>query len=47
VARRWADDAVSTTTGVYLSDALATRAGAAIAQSEPEQAERDTYDALT
>ena len=45
-ARRWADDAVSTTTGWYLSLALTTRARVAIAQGEPEQAERDAHDAL-
>jgi predicted ATPase/class 3 adenylate cyclase/DNA-binding CsgD family transcriptional regulator len=46
-ARRWADDAVSTTIGVYLTEALATRARVAIAQGEPERAERDAQDALT
>jgi DNA-binding CsgD family transcriptional regulator len=46
-ARRWADDAVSTTTGMFLSDALTVRARVAIAQGEPEQAERDAHDALT
>ena len=45
-ARRWADDAVSTTIGVYLTEALATRARVAIAQGEPEQGERDAHDAL-
>jgi DNA-binding CsgD family transcriptional regulator len=45
-ARRWADEAVSTTTGSYLLWALTTRARVAIAQGEPEQAERDTHDAL-
>jgi predicted ATPase/DNA-binding CsgD family transcriptional regulator len=45
-ARRWADDAVSTTTGAVLSDALTTRARVAIAQGEPDQAERDAHDAL-
>ena len=45
-ARRSADDAVSTTTGGWLMLALTTRARAAIAQGEPEQAERDTHDAL-
>jgi predicted ATPase/class 3 adenylate cyclase/DNA-binding CsgD family transcriptional regulator len=45
-ARRCADDAVSTTTGVFLSDALATRARVAIAAGEPDQAERDAHDAL-
>jgi len=46
VARRWADDAVSTTTGASLSDALTVRARVAIAQGEPDQAERDAHDAL-
>jgi predicted ATPase/class 3 adenylate cyclase/DNA-binding CsgD family transcriptional regulator len=45
-ARRWADEAVSTTTGFYLLWALTTRARVAIAQGEPEQAERDVHDAL-
>jgi predicted ATPase/class 3 adenylate cyclase/DNA-binding CsgD family transcriptional regulator len=45
-ARRWADDAVSTTTGASLSDALTVRARVAIAQGEPDQAERDAHDAL-
>jgi predicted ATPase/class 3 adenylate cyclase/DNA-binding CsgD family transcriptional regulator len=45
-ARRWADDAVATTTGFHLSLALTTRACVAIVQGEPEQAERDAHDAL-
>ena len=45
-ARRFADDAVSTTAGMFLSDALTVRARVAIAQGEPEQAERDAHDAL-
>jgi DNA-binding CsgD family transcriptional regulator len=45
-ARRWADEAVSSTTGYYLSAALLTRAGVAIGQGEPEQGERDAHDAL-
>ncbi len=45
-ARRWADEAVSNTTGLYSSRALTTRARVAIAQGEPEQAERDARDAL-
>jgi predicted ATPase/DNA-binding CsgD family transcriptional regulator len=45
-ARRWADDAVSTTTGWYSAMALTTRARVAIAQGEPEQAEHDAHDAL-
>jgi DNA-binding CsgD family transcriptional regulator len=46
-ARRWADEAVTTTTGWHLMWALTTRARVAIAQGEPEQAERDAHDALT
>jgi predicted ATPase/class 3 adenylate cyclase/DNA-binding CsgD family transcriptional regulator len=45
-ARRCADDAVSTTTGVFLSTALTVRARVAIAAGEPDQAERDAHDAL-
>ena len=45
-ARRWADDAVATTTGWWLMYALTARARVAIAQGEPEQAERDAHDAL-
>jgi predicted ATPase/class 3 adenylate cyclase/DNA-binding CsgD family transcriptional regulator len=45
-ARRWADDAVTTTTGRYRVLALTTRARVAITQGEPEQAERDANDAL-
>ena len=45
-ARRRADDAVTTATGWYLTLALTTRARVAIAQGEPDQAERDAYDAL-
>jgi predicted ATPase/class 3 adenylate cyclase/DNA-binding CsgD family transcriptional regulator len=46
-ARRWADEAVSTTTGSYSALALTTRARVAIAAGEPDQAERDAHDALT
>ena len=46
-ARGWAEDAVTTTTGWWLMAALTTRARVAIAQGEPEQAERDAHDALT
>jgi predicted ATPase/class 3 adenylate cyclase/DNA-binding CsgD family transcriptional regulator len=45
-ARRWADDAVAVTSGFHQSLALTTRAGVAIAQAEPEQADRDAHDAL-
>lgn len=45
-ARRWADDAVSTTAGWHLAVALTTRARVAMAQGSPEQAERDAHDAL-
>src|SRR5271165_664771 len=45
-ARRWADEAVSTTTGWYSALALTVRARVAIAASEPDQAERDAHDAL-
>jgi predicted ATPase/class 3 adenylate cyclase/DNA-binding CsgD family transcriptional regulator len=46
-ARRWADEAASTTTGWWLMSVLSTRARVAIAQGEPDQAERDAQDALT
>jgi predicted ATPase/class 3 adenylate cyclase/DNA-binding CsgD family transcriptional regulator len=46
-ARRWADDAVAMAPGwTVLMWALTTRARVAIAQGEPEQAERDAHDAL-
>jgi predicted ATPase/class 3 adenylate cyclase/DNA-binding CsgD family transcriptional regulator len=45
-ARRWADEAVSTTSGFWLMWALSMRARVAIAAGEPEQAERDAHDAL-
>ena len=45
-ARRWADEAVTTTTGFWLMLALTTRARVAIAQGQPEQAGRDAHDAL-
>ncbi len=45
-ARRGADEAVTTSTGFYLSRALLTRARVAIAQGEPEQGERDAHNAL-
>jgi DNA-binding CsgD family transcriptional regulator len=45
-ARGLADEAVASTTGLHLSVALTTRAGVAIAQGEPEQADRDAHDTL-
>jgi predicted ATPase/class 3 adenylate cyclase/DNA-binding CsgD family transcriptional regulator len=45
-ARNWADEAVSTTAGWHSAWALTVRARVAIAQGEPEQAERDAHDAL-
>ena len=45
-ARRRVDDAVTKSTGWYLIMALTARARVAIAQREPEQAERDVHDAL-
>jgi DNA-binding CsgD family transcriptional regulator len=45
-ARRLADEAVAATTGWHQSMALTTRAGVAIAQGEPEQADRDAHDSL-
>ena len=45
-ARHLADDVVSTTAGAVLSEALTVRARVAIAQGEPDQAERDAHDAL-
>jgi predicted ATPase/class 3 adenylate cyclase/DNA-binding CsgD family transcriptional regulator len=45
-ARRWADEAVSTTTGWWLMSALSTRSRVAIAAGEPDQAERDAHEAL-
>jgi DNA-binding CsgD family transcriptional regulator len=45
-ARRWSDIAVSTTTGWHLAAALTTRARVAIAQRDPELAERDARSGL-
>jgi predicted ATPase/class 3 adenylate cyclase/DNA-binding CsgD family transcriptional regulator len=45
-ARRSADEAVTTMTGWYSIGALTTRCRVAIAQGEPDQAERDAHDAL-
>jgi DNA-binding CsgD family transcriptional regulator len=46
-ARRLTDEAVTSTTGYYLSAALWVRARVAMAQGEPERGERDAHDALT
>ena len=45
-ARRWADEAVATAPGWVVTQALTVRARVALAQGEPDQAERDTHDAL-
>jgi DNA-binding CsgD family transcriptional regulator len=45
-ARRYADEAVPLTAGVGRTIALVARARVAIAQDEPEQAERDAHEAL-
>ncbi len=45
-ARRGADEAITTTTGWFLMWTLTTRARVAIAQGEPDRAERDAHDAL-
>ncbi|BBY06127.1 helix-turn-helix transcriptional regulator [Mycobacterium noviomagense] len=45
-ARRWADDTVAVVPGWYQMVALTARAYVAIAQGEPEQAERDAHEAL-
>jgi predicted ATPase/class 3 adenylate cyclase/DNA-binding CsgD family transcriptional regulator len=45
-ARRWADDSVATVPGWHKLVALMVRAHIALAQNEPEQAARDSYDAL-
>jgi predicted ATPase/class 3 adenylate cyclase/DNA-binding CsgD family transcriptional regulator len=46
MARSYADETVALTTGVGQAVALVARARVAIAQEEPEQAERDAHDAL-
>jgi predicted ATPase/class 3 adenylate cyclase/DNA-binding CsgD family transcriptional regulator len=46
-ARRTSEEATKTATGWYLMWALTTRARVAMAQGDPEQAERDVHDALT
>jgi predicted ATPase/class 3 adenylate cyclase/DNA-binding CsgD family transcriptional regulator len=45
-ARHGADEAITTTTGSHLSQALSTRARVAIATGDLDQAERDSHDAL-
>ena len=45
-ARRWADDAVAIVPGSHQVVALVARARVALAQGEPDQAERDSHDAL-
>jgi predicted ATPase/class 3 adenylate cyclase/DNA-binding CsgD family transcriptional regulator len=45
-ARRGAEDAVATTAGWWLASALTVRARVEIAQGAPDQAERDTHQAL-
>lgn len=45
-ARRWADETVAVAPGFHRSVALIARARVAIAQGEPQQAERDLHDAI-
>jgi predicted ATPase/class 3 adenylate cyclase/DNA-binding CsgD family transcriptional regulator len=45
-ARRSADEAITSMTGWYSIGALTTRCRVAIAEGEPDQAERDAHDAL-
>jgi predicted ATPase/class 3 adenylate cyclase/DNA-binding CsgD family transcriptional regulator len=45
-ARRWADDTVAAAPGWWQMAALTVRARVALAQGEPDQAERDAHDAL-
>jgi predicted ATPase/class 3 adenylate cyclase/DNA-binding CsgD family transcriptional regulator len=45
-ARSWADQAVSANTGFFRMLSLITRARVALAEDEPEAAERDAHDAL-
>jgi predicted ATPase/class 3 adenylate cyclase/DNA-binding NarL/FixJ family response regulator len=45
-ARNWADDTVAAAPGFHQVLALTSRARVALAQGEPEQAERDAHDAL-
>nr|WP_156297879.1 LuxR family transcriptional regulator [Mycobacterium paragordonae] len=46
-ARRWADDTVAIVPGCHRMVALTVRALVAMAQGQPEQAERDAQEALT
>jgi DNA-binding CsgD family transcriptional regulator len=46
-ARRWADDTVAVVPGWQKMVALTARAYVALAQGEPEQAERDAHESLT
>ncbi|MGB9306426.1 MAG: LuxR C-terminal-related transcriptional regulator, partial [Mycobacterium sp.] len=46
-ARQWADQAVAVVPGAHQVAALTVRAFVAMAQGEPEHAERDAHDALT
>lgn len=45
-ARRWADETVAMVPGYWQMNALIVRAFVAMAQGEPDQAERDAHDAL-
>ncbi|OBH91783.1 LuxR family transcriptional regulator [Mycobacterium sp. E2733] len=45
-ARRWADDTVAVAPGCQQMLALTSRARVAVAQGEPQQAERDLHDAV-
>jgi predicted ATPase/DNA-binding CsgD family transcriptional regulator len=45
-ARQWADDTASLTLGAHQLAVLVARAYVAMAQAEPDQAERDAHDAL-
>ena len=45
-ARKWADDTIAMVPGWHKMVALMERAHIALAQGEPEQAERDAHDAL-
>lgn len=45
-ARHWADDAVAVVPGCFRRAALTVRAFIALADGEPDQAERDAHDAL-